>query len=108
MNGNERQLLFADEFYESLDGILDYISPYVSSKYIREFLTDLDYFIPKKILPWPESHTEYKYKRTPDRSFRRAIFRKKYYIIYKVSDEYVEILLIVSSKRDLTKISIQD
>jgi len=104
MSDNARQLLFADEFYESLDDK----SRYESDKHIRSFLTDLDYFIPKKILPWPESHTEYKYKRTPNRHFRRAIFRKKYYIIYKVSDEYVEIILIISSKRDLTKIFIKD
>jgi len=89
MSDNTRELLFADEFYESLDDILDYKSRSESDEHIRSFLTDLDYFIPKKILSWPESHTEYKYKRTPNRRFRRAIFRKKYYIIYKVSDECV-------------------
>ena len=108
MINNERQLLYADEFYESLDSVLDYLSPYVSYEYTRKFLSDLDDFILKRVLTWPESHTEFKYKRTPDRSFRRAVFRKKYYIIYKVSDEYVDIRLFISSKCDLTKISIQD
>jgi len=51
---------------------------------------------------------EYQYKRTPEKSFRRAIFKKKYYVIYKVYDGCIEFRLFISSKRDLTKISIQD
>jgi len=106
---DERKLLYAEEFEESLQLTVDYLRLCdVSEYYILGFVSDLRVFIHEKIAPQPEFHMEYQYKRTPEKSFRRAISKKKYYVIYKVYDGCIEFRLFISSKRDLTKISIQN
>lgn len=81
---------------------------YISQQSIQKFLTDLNDFIIEKIAPYPESHTEYRWKQTPERMYRRAIFKKKYYIVYKVSPESIDFLIFVYAKRDLANLSIED
>ena len=105
----EWNIVFSEAFDESFEQTISYLRYCgTSENFIDEFVDDLETFINEKIAPRPLSHTEFKYWRIPNKSFRRAIFKKKYYIIYKVYDERLEFRLFISSKRDLTKISIQD
>lgn len=108
MNGDERKLVFKPRFYATIDEVLDFLQEYNSENYIENFLTELNDFIIDKVVPYPESHTEYRWKRTPERMYRRAIFRKKYYIVYKVTSESISFLVFVSSKRDLPNLPIKD
>lgn len=107
---NEKwDIIFSRTFDESFEQTITFLRYCgTSENSIDELVDDLEAFINEKIAPRPESHMEFKYKRTPDKSFRRAIFRKKYYVIYKVYDERIEFRLFISSKRDLTQISIED
>ena len=106
---DERYIVFSRAFDESFEQTIRFLRYCgTSEKSILEMVDELDDFIKQKIAPRPESHMEFRYKRTPNKSFRRAIFRKKYVIIYKLYDDRIELRVFTSSKRDLTKISIQD
>ena len=96
-----RVLIFKQRFYDSLDEILDYYEQNNSTTFIQKFLKELDETIIDKIAPRPESHPEYKWKRTPDKVFRRAIFRKNFFIIYKMLPNEIQFLLIIYSGKDL-------
>ncbi len=106
MTVNGRTIYFKPNFTDQLDEILAYLmdlSPAAASFPPK----DLDGFLVKKVIPRPESHAEYPHKRTPQRLYRRDIFKKKYYIIYKVLPTELHFLAIVYSKRDLSKIEIE-
>ena len=102
-----KELIFKQQFYDSLDELLEYFDTYDSPNYARKFLEELHDFILDDIALRPESHSEYKWKRTPERYYRRAIFKKKYYIVFKVLPERIEFVLVVYSKRDLNNIPIE-
>jgi len=108
MNGDGKKLVFKPRFYATIDEVLDFLQEYNSGDYIQNFLTELNDFIMNKIVPYPESHTEYRWKQTPERMYRRAIFKKKYYVVYKVTPESISFLAFVSAKRDLPNLPIED
>lgn len=77
-----------------------------NAKNAHSFVADCFRFIEKRIAPHPHSFPEYKGKKTKTKIYRRAIFKKKYVIIYKVLKTKLEVLLIYHSSRDPNKISI--
>ncbi|MEZ4962820.1 MAG: hypothetical protein R2830_23545 [Saprospiraceae bacterium] len=101
-----RTLVFKPNFFSQLDEILDYFEK-ISPAAAQSFPIDLDNFLLKKIAPRPESHAEYPWKRTPQRLYRRAIFKQKYYVIYKLLPSEIQFLAIVYSRRDLSKMPIE-
>ncbi len=66
MNDDERKLVFKPRFFATIDEVLDFLEEYNSEDYIQNFLIDLNDFIVNKIVPYPESHTEYRWKQTPE------------------------------------------
>ncbi len=107
MTTQGRTIVTKPAFSKSLKEILIYLEDY-SPQYARQFLLDLDKFIVNRIAAFPEGHPEYKWKPTPQREYRRAIFKKHYYLIYKLSSKRLELTLIVYAKRDLSSIEIEN
>jgi len=101
-----RQVVIKQTFDEMLDEILAWYIAEGYDQYAQKFAIELIDAIVNKIAPHPERHSEYAHKRTPDKSYRRYIFKKKYYVIYKVLPQRLEMLAIVFSRRDLGKLEI--
>jgi hypothetical protein len=101
-----RQVIIKQDFDDMLDEILSWYISEGFDQYAQDFLKDVYETIVDKIAPFPERQSEYQFKRTPDKIYRRYIFKKKYYIIFKISQTKLELLAIVYSRRDLNKIPI--
>ncbi|MBK9016302.1 MAG: hypothetical protein IPM82_20780 [Saprospiraceae bacterium] len=101
-----REVVLKQQFDEMLDEILAWYISQGYDQFARKFMKELHDAIVHKIAPFPERHSEYPFKKTPDKSYRRYIFRKKYYVIFKVMPQKLEVLAIVYSKRDLNKLPI--
>lgn len=99
----EREIVVKQAFDEMLDEMLAWYVSQGHDHFAQKFVKELYDAIVHKIAPYPERHTEYPFKRTPDKLYRRYIFRKKYYVIFKVLPQKLEILAIVYSRRDLEK-----
>ena len=101
-----RTIVFKPTFIETLDEILTYLAGY-SPRYVQQFTQDLDDLIKNRIAHFPEASPEYKWKRTPQRLYRRAIFKKHYHVIYKIHPQTIEFVVILYSRRDLSKIEVE-
>ncbi len=101
-----REIIVKQAFDEMLDEILAWHISQGYDQFAQKFVQELYNAIVHKIAPYPEQHTEYPFKRTPDKYYRRYIFRKKYYVIFKVLPQKLEVLAIVYSRRDLEKLEI--
>ncbi|MBI5917628.1 MAG: hypothetical protein HY842_19840 [Bacteroidetes bacterium] len=104
---NGREIIIKADFDEMLDGILEWLNLNGYQNTAQVFVSELYDVIVKKIAPNPERFPEYAWKRTPDKIYRRFLFRKKWYIVYKVHPKRLEFLVIVYSRRDLSKISFE-
>jgi len=102
-----REVVIKQQFDEMLDEMLAWFISEGHDQFAQKFVRELYETIVDKIAPNPERHTEYPFKKTPTKSYRRYIFRKKYYVIFKVMPQKLEILAIVYSKRDLSKLPIE-
>ena len=101
-----REVIVKQQFDEMLDEMLAWFYEQGYDQFAQKFVKELYDAIVHKIAPHPERHTEYPFKKTPDKSYRRYIFHYKYYVIFKVTPQKLEILAIVYSKRDLDKLQI--
>ncbi|MBK8568406.1 MAG: hypothetical protein IPN76_35150 [Saprospiraceae bacterium] len=102
-----REVVIKQQFDEMLDEMLAWFLSEGHDQFAQKLVRELYNAIVQKIAPNPERHTEYPFKKTADKSYRRFIFRKKYYVIFKVTPLKLEILAIVYSKRDLSKLPIE-
>lgn len=102
-----REVIFKQAFDEMLDEILAWYISQGHDQFAQKFVKELYDAIVHKIAPYPERHSEYQFKRTPDRMYRRYIFRKKYYVIFKLLPQKLEVLAIVYSRRDLNKLEME-
>ena len=105
---NGRQVVLKPEFDEMLDEMLEWFISQGNEQFAKQFVRGLYNDIVHKIAPpRPESHSEYAWKQTPQRLYRRYVFRKKYHVMYKVLPQKLEFLAIVYSRRDFSKIPIE-
>ena len=94
-----REIVITQRFLHSLSIIEEYIGQ-DSERYAKRFATSVFDFIEKVIAPLPEAFPEYSGKPTKRRIYRKAVFKKRYIIIYKVLKTKVEILLIYHGSRN--------
>ncbi|MBK8564807.1 MAG: hypothetical protein IPN76_16090 [Saprospiraceae bacterium] len=96
------QIIFKPRFVTELNGTLTYISEH--SLYAREkFLDDLMILISKKIPPQPFLYPEFSKMRTTAKVFRRALFKKKWNVVYKVEPDRLLFISIFHSSRNIAK-----
>ena len=96
------QIIFKPRFVKELSGTLRYISQH--SLYAKDkFADDLLIMISKKIPQQPFLYPEFQKMRTPGKVYRKAIFKKKWNVIYKVETNRLIFISIFHSSRDISK-----
>ena len=104
---NGRKLVFKKEFDDMVDEIEKF---YLSegrtigwNKFIKELIEILSNKIPKN----PEGYPEYQWKKTSQKLYRRYLFRKNYYIVFKVEPKNLTYLAFVYARRNLSEFPIE-
>lgn len=98
-------LIYKKGFVENTKAIRDWLDENVQLGKGREFVLELEDFILTKIITYPTHHPEWKWKRTKDKWYRRALF-KSYVVVFKYFPNQVEMLAIYHRKRDASKIEV--
>ncbi len=96
---NGRKILFHKDFVVEVRRIQKYLRQFSSQSAIK-FVVNLDKLIFEKIALRPTSFPEFKYKRTPNKIFRRAIYKKKYVVVYKLESTKITLVFIYHSSRN--------
>lgn len=107
MKINKRDLIFRPGFDEGLSDIYDYLAEF-SDRSAKSFVKELWELCTNRIANYPESFPEFKLKKTPGKIYRKAIYRKNYYVIYKLEAKRILFLAIFYARRDLSKIIIEE
>ena len=95
-------IVFKPRFLKELTGTLQYISEH--SLYAKDkFVDDLMIMISKKIPQQPFLYPEFQKMPTIGKVFRKAIFKKKWNVIYKVETSKLIFISIFHSSRDVSK-----
>jgi len=96
------QIIFKPRFVRELSGTLRYIGEH--SLYAKDkFVDDLLVMVSKKIPQQPFIFPEFQKMPTLDKVYRKAIFKKKWNLIYKVETNRLIFLSIFHSSRDVAK-----
>ncbi len=98
-------LAYNKGFVENTKAIRDWLDENVEIGKGHEFVLELEDFILTKIITYPTHHPEWKWKRTKDKLYRRALF-KKYVVVFKYFLNQVEMLAIYQQRRDASKVEI--
>ena len=98
-------LIYNKGFVENTKAIRDWLDENIEMGKGREFVLELEDFIRTKIITYPTHHPEWKWKRTKDKWYRRALF-KNYVVVFKYFPNQVEMLAIYHQKRDASKIGV--
>lgn len=103
MKVNGREILIRRKFTRQVDAAAKYLHENTSQK-ADEFVEELEELIREKIPKFPFSHPEFSKKPTKDKVYRRAIFRKKWNVVYKVSETTIVFGFFYHSSRDVDKL----
>ena len=95
-----RELILKDTFLDNLLEIESYLSQFISVKNARKLPTEAIGFISDIIVSNPYAFVKYESRFPENMNIRRAVFKRKYYIIYEVFDDKIEILNIHHTSRD--------
>ena len=99
MKINGRELLFMPEFDVALEDMREYLGQF-GKQPLKTFMVELNQLITDRIPNHPESFPEYKRKLTQSKQYRRALFKKKYYIIYKIESTSITYIYLYHSSRN--------
>lgn len=96
---NGWELVFTDYFLEQVALIQEYIAQF-SEKRGRQLTSDLMDFVVERIPLNPYAFVEYGVMKTPDGSYRRAIFKHNYAIIYRIDADTLIFLDVYHTSRN--------
>jgi plasmid stabilization system protein ParE len=102
-----REITLTDYFLAQLAEIQMYISE-ESPLRGRQLTTDLFDFLTDTIAPNPFMFVEYLGKSTVEKLYRRAVFRKNYIVIYKVTDSEILFLTVHHASRNPDSIDLNE
>lgn len=105
MTSRNFTVVFSQQFTSDLDAVLDWLNDHCAAASVK-FITELHDIIQTEIAARPESFMEYPWKKTPDKRYRRAIFKKKWYIVFKIVGQQVELLVFYHASRNPEKVQI--
>ena len=109
MISNGRTVELKESFTAQLATIQEYVSQYDSIKGKgRELTTDIANYALDVIAPNPYMFAEHQGKPTLEKMYRRAIFKRKYIIVYKVTDQQVTFLTIYHTSQNPDTISLEE
>lgn len=104
---NGRTVQLKENFTAQLATIQEYINQYDPKK-ARELTTDIASFALDVIAPNPYIFVEYQLRPTPEKKYRRAVFKRKYIIVYKVTDEKVTFLAVYHTSQNHGSIDLDE
>ena len=95
-------ILFRPRFLRDMQVIIDYLEEQ-SSLAAELFLEELNVVVYEKIPKQPFLYQEFSRIPTAGKVFRRATFKKKWFVIYKVEPNQITYISIFHSSRDISK-----
>jgi hypothetical protein len=95
-------VFFTAHFAKELGTITKYIHE-LSPQACQDFLLELNQLVYVKIPPQPFRYPEFSILRTQAKVFRKAIFKKKWNVVYKVEPNRLLFISIFHSSRDSSK-----
>lgn len=99
MTPSSYPLAYTQSFIDELSAVVNWLDS-KSSMAAQKFVAELYGLIHSRIAKYPESFMEYPWKRTPQKFYRRAVFKKNWYLVFKFDGIQVEFLVLYHSKRD--------
>lgn len=102
----KRDVNFRQKFLDELFAIQEYLNFYGGNK-SKHFMETVIDFTVDVIVQNPFAFPECYFLKTTTQAYRRAIFRKEYAIVYKVTHQLVDILTIYHTSRDDKQIKIE-
>ncbi|MCU0354025.1 MAG: type II toxin-antitoxin system RelE/ParE family toxin [Cytophagales bacterium] len=107
MTVSGKEPVFKQSFLDALYEIQQYLES-VKPKKGHHFVDDLFDFCFDTIVNHPFAGRECEWKATPDKAYRRAVFKKDYLVVYKVTDTQVILLLIYHTSRDPSNLRLEN
>ncbi|MEZ4904705.1 MAG: type II toxin-antitoxin system RelE/ParE family toxin [Spirosomataceae bacterium] len=106
MSEHARDFIFRQKFLDELFSIQEYLNFHggEKSKYLMEDVID---FCVDIIVSNPFAFPECYFLKTDTQLYRRAIFRREYAIVYKVTPLLIDILTIYHTSRDDRELSVE-
>lgn len=105
MKVNGREILLRRKFIRQVDSAADYLRKMGNQK-AEDFVDGLEELIFEKIPNFPFSHPEFDKKPTPEKIYRRAIFKQNWKVVYAVSETTIVYIFFYHSSRDIDSLEI--
>jgi plasmid stabilization system protein ParE len=106
MMENKWNCNFRQKFLDELFAIQEYLNFNGGNK-SKHFMESVIDFSIDVIIVNPYAFPECYFLKTTAQTYRRAVFRKDYAIVYKITDELVDILTIYHTSRDDRKLQVE-
>jgi hypothetical protein len=103
MKVNGREIQFHTYFLSNVKQVRSYIRKH-SNQSANDFVVDLNEFVFKYIPMQPFAHPEFQLMKTYGKVVRKAIFRKKWNVIYKIGNAELLFVALFHSKRNAKKL----
>lgn len=94
-----RELVFFESFVEDLENIEEFIRQYNKEKALKN-TEEIWQFITEIVAEMPLGFPQKESQIFPQKSIRRAVFRKTYSIIYIVENRSIEFIRIFDNRQD--------
>ncbi|WP_035567303.1 type II toxin-antitoxin system RelE/ParE family toxin [Hymenobacter sp. IS2118] len=98
MSESLREVNLTPAFLDGLAAIQAYHSQFDAARG-RQTSTSIIDFACDIIAPFPQAHPHYPVRQYPERDYWRAVFRREYVLIYRVTDAEISFLLIYGARQ---------
>lgn len=105
MNVNGRSINLTDLFYSKAADLQAYFAEN-DPLFARRFTTELFDFISDVIALNPYAFIEYSPRPTPEKMYLRAVFKRTYIVVYKVTDTELDILTVYHTSQNPDSINL--
>lgn len=93
-----RTITYRERFAEELKVLYDYLYSKDPGK-AQQLVAELRELLERKVPVHPYKYPEFEIKAHPDASYRKAALMKKYWVVYKVTPQTIEAMLILHTSR---------
>lgn len=107
MSEPRREVNLTPEFLDGLAAVQAYHGQFDAAKG-RQLSSAIVDFACDIIGPFPHAYPKHTVRQHPDRDYRRAVFRRAYVLIYRVTAAEVSFLVIYSAKQNPSGFSLPE
>jgi hypothetical protein len=107
MSNKQRTIDMVPKFLDGLADIQRYHSQYNAAKGRKLSSAILD-FAYNTVSSFPAAYPLYQVSQYPDREYRRAVFKREFVLIYRVTDTAVTFLVIYGSRQNQAAVVLPD